>query len=149
MTCSPQTECGINGSISINGGNIKTATSCCMKDFCIPTLPTLPADSSHSNGLRCRSCISTDSTWCYTLANVQCTGNETMCVLQTTEQSGSTSLSMAARGCATKSLCDLKTQVYKTNDLTTVNQYICTSGCHNKRPYEITIVWILLLRLLF
>lgn len=50
MTCAPQTQCDVNGTISITGSNVKMASSCCSTDNCIPYLPSLPADSSVSNG---------------------------------------------------------------------------------------------------
>ncbi|XP_077312653.1 phospholipase A2 inhibitor and Ly6/PLAUR domain-containing protein-like [Lithobates pipiens] len=147
MTCAPRTQCDVNGTIGITGSNIKMASSCCSTDNCIPYLPSLPADSSVSNGLRCRSCISSYSTWCYSLSNIQCTGNETMCLLRSKTQSGSQP--MALRGCATKSICDLKSQSYKVNGVSTNIEYICTSGGNVNSFCILTVACILLLKLLF
>ncbi|XP_040182763.1 phospholipase A2 inhibitor 25 kDa subunit-like [Rana temporaria] len=128
-SCVPQDECDKTGSMTIpSNGRVKLGTSCCGTDLCTPTLPSLPGDSSVSNGLTCRSCISADSTWCYTSDTMQCTGNENMCFLQTTKISGTTSSSIAMRGCATKSICDLGSQSSSVAGLKTEVKFICTNG---------------------
>ncbi|CAJ0933853.1 unnamed protein product [Ranitomeya imitator] len=45
----------------------------------------VPSRNSTQNGLVCRTCTSPDSTWCYTSDTMQCTGDEDMCILQTTK----------------------------------------------------------------
>ncbi|XP_072282872.1 uncharacterized protein [Pyxicephalus adspersus] len=127
-TCFPENQCTLSGSLSTNGARIKSAVSCCNTDNCTPSLPSLPGDSSVSNGLTCRSCVSADSTWCYTSDTIQCTGNENMCLLQTTKISGSVSLSTAIRGCSTKSFCDFGSQSSSIDGLSTEVKFICTSG---------------------
>ncbi|XP_077116287.1 uncharacterized protein LOC143770500 [Ranitomeya variabilis] len=121
--CSPDTQCGIGGSISTSQQQLRMAVSCCGTDNCTPYLPALPTKSTNPNGLVCRFCTSADSTWCYT---VQCTGDENMCLIQSTTISGSTSSSTAIRGCATKPICDLVIQ-YVTLDSGLLNvETVCT-----------------------
>ncbi|KAM9299500.1 uncharacterized protein PAF06_016579 [Gastrophryne carolinensis] len=85
--------------------------------------------NSTSNGLVCRTCATADSTWCYTSDTMTCTGNENMCILQTTKISvGSQSASAALRGCATKSMCDIGSQSQSAGGASTEVKFICTSG---------------------
>ncbi|XP_069599183.1 urokinase plasminogen activator surface receptor-like [Ranitomeya imitator] len=126
--CSPPSQCSINGSISTSQLQLRMAASCCDTDNCTPDLPELPTKSTNSNGLVCRSCISADSTWCYTPDTIQCTGDENMCLLQSTKISGSPSTSTAIRGCATKSICDLGSKTETFGGLTVDVKTHCTSG---------------------
>ncbi|XP_041425673.1 phospholipase A2 inhibitor and Ly6/PLAUR domain-containing protein-like isoform X2 [Xenopus laevis] len=128
LSCAPQSKCDKQGSISIPQAKIKQGISCCFTDNCTPTTPTLPVDSSQQNGLVCRSCISADSTWCYTSDTMQCTGEEKMCILQSTKITGSQSLSTAVRGCATKSICDIGSNSISTPQLSMDVKISCTSG---------------------
>ncbi|XP_075462784.1 LOW QUALITY PROTEIN: uncharacterized protein LOC142498161 [Ascaphus truei] len=107
--CEPQTRCGINGSI---------------------TLPTykLPANNNIKNGVTCRTCISADSDYCYTSDTVECTGDEKMCLLQSTKISGSISSKVALRGCATESICNIGSQSASGNGLTTEVITKCSNG---------------------
>ncbi|KAM5131911.1 phospholipase A2 inhibitor NAI-like [Mantella aurantiaca] len=124
-SCMPQDQCGLNGSATIVFGvKMRMGISCCSSHLCTPTVPTLPRVSLVSNGLTCRSCISADYTWC--TGTIQCTGDENMCLLQTSKLSGIMSASTAIRGCATKSLCDLGSLFYNTKVLTADIKFICT-----------------------
>ncbi|KAM4652878.1 phospholipase A2 inhibitor and Ly6/PLAUR domain-containing protein-like [Discoglossus pictus] len=116
-SCGLQSECNIQRSLSNSDLKMKYGSSCCNTDNCTPSTPTLPSDSSQLNGQVCQSCVSASSTWCYSGSTVKCTGNETMCALQSTSLSGSQA---AIRGCATKSICDLSSS--------SIVQYSCTSG---------------------
>ncbi|XP_077312655.1 phospholipase A2 inhibitor and Ly6/PLAUR domain-containing protein-like [Lithobates pipiens] len=129
QSCVPQKQCDLKGSVSLpNGEKGKMATSCCGTDDCTPTLPSLPVDSSASNGLTCRSCKVENSDWCYTSDTMKCTGGENMCLLQTVKITGSQSVAHAARGCATKSICDLGSQSYNIQGMSTDIRFTCTSG---------------------
>ncbi|XP_040182765.1 phospholipase A2 inhibitor 25 kDa subunit-like [Rana temporaria] len=130
MSCLPQDECGLSGSATFPSGvTLRMGSSCCSTSLCIPTLPSLPwYNSMPNNGLTCGSCKSADSTWCYTSNTIQCTGDENMCLLHTTKMSGMISMSTAFRGCATKSLCNLSSQSYSTEDVSAERKFICTSG---------------------
>ncbi|XP_056398159.1 phospholipase A2 inhibitor and Ly6/PLAUR domain-containing protein-like [Hyla sarda] len=125
--CIASHECNFNGSLSIQHGKAKRVTSCCNTNHCTPTIPPFPTQSSDPNGVVCRSCISADSTWCYTSDTIQCTGDENMCLLQTTKIRGSVSASTAVRGCGTKSLCDLGGQLPDISGLSLKTEFICTS----------------------
>ncbi|CAJ0967370.1 unnamed protein product [Ranitomeya imitator] len=126
--CSPPSQCSIKGSISTSQLQLRMAASCCDTDNCTPDLPELPSKSTNSNELVCRSCISADSTWCHTPDTIQCTGDENMCLLQSTKISGSASSSTAIRGCATKSICDLGSNTAALGGLTVDVKTVCTSG---------------------
>ncbi|KAG8550147.1 hypothetical protein GDO81_028171 [Engystomops pustulosus] len=144
--CTLTSQCSFNGSISMVQATIKTGISCCDTDNCTPILPTVPTPSSNSNGVTCRSCITADSTWCYTSDTIQCTGDENMCLLQSTEISGE--LSTAIRGCSTKSFCDLGSQSTSVGGVTTNVKFICTSGgmTVHKVLFTPVIVCLLLLK---
>lgn len=150
-SCQPASKCGMKGSISIQGGDIRTVTACCDTDGCTPALPPLPTKSYDDNGLVCRSCVSADSTWCYTSDTLPCTGDENMCLLQTTQLTGPVSTSVAVRGCATKSICDLGSQSQSVGDLSIKVQFICTSDGTSVHNVVLTpaIACLLLLRLFF
>uniref|UniRef100_A0A8C5PIA8 UPAR/Ly6 domain-containing protein n=1 Tax=Leptobrachium leishanense TaxID=445787 RepID=A0A8C5PIA8_9ANUR len=82
--CVPKNQCNLQVSLSVINVMSRFGGSCCNTDNCTPDLPTLPAVNTTFNGLVCRTCVSADSDWCYTKDTVQCTGNENMCLLQTT-----------------------------------------------------------------
>ncbi|XP_040277191.1 phospholipase A2 inhibitor and Ly6/PLAUR domain-containing protein-like [Bufo bufo] len=126
--CAPSSQCGFWGSVTLQQGHIRMSTSCCNTDNCAPDLPTFPTTNSTPNGLVCRSCMSADSSWCYTDDTVQCTGDENRCLLMKTYVSGSMSLSTAFRGCATKSICDIGSQSKSFGGVTSSIKFICTSG---------------------
>uniref|UniRef100_A0A8C5WJN9 UPAR/Ly6 domain-containing protein n=1 Tax=Leptobrachium leishanense TaxID=445787 RepID=A0A8C5WJN9_9ANUR len=127
--CVLRKECDFQGGISLLADiKILLGRSCCYTDLCIPAQPKLPAVSTRFNGLVCRTCVSTYSDWCYTDDTVHCTGNENMCLLQTTSITGAVSMTNALRGCATKSLCDLGSQTAETAGQKVDVRFICTSG---------------------
>lgn len=82
--CVSQDWCNMRGSISFpNNIRTKMGVSCCTTDHCTPTFPSLPKDSSESNGVTCPACISIDSNHCDCSEMMQCTGNETTCLRMT------------------------------------------------------------------
>ncbi|XP_075047324.1 phospholipase A2 inhibitor NAI-like isoform X2 [Mixophyes fleayi] len=109
LSCVHKNQCNTQGSITTNYGKIKRSTSCCHTDNCIAPMPTMPADNLQPNGLICPTCQS-DSIWCYTAETMLCTGDENMCYFQTTELYEPERISSAFRGCASESICSLKTQ---------------------------------------
>ncbi|XP_040277122.1 phospholipase A2 inhibitor and Ly6/PLAUR domain-containing protein-like isoform X3 [Bufo bufo] len=149
--CAPSSQCGLKGSVGLQQGHIRMSTSCCNTDNCAPDPPTYATTSSTPNGLVCRSCMSADSTWCYTDDTVQCTGDENMCLLMTTYVSGSMSASTAIRGCASKSICDIGSQSASAGGVTSDVKFICTSGGLSVHNIVLTpaIVCLLLLKLFF
>uniref|UniRef100_A0A8C5QSE4 UPAR/Ly6 domain-containing protein n=1 Tax=Leptobrachium leishanense TaxID=445787 RepID=A0A8C5QSE4_9ANUR len=127
--CFLPNQCNIEGYMSILA-KVKSqiGTSCCDTDGCTPPLPKLPAVSTKLNGLVCRGCFSTDSDWCDTDSAVQCSGNETMCLLETTITTGARSEKGAVRGCATESLCDIGSHSVDFGNKKITSRYNCTSG---------------------
>ncbi|XP_075183519.1 phospholipase A2 inhibitor NAI-like [Anomaloglossus baeobatrachus] len=145
-SCEPSSECDFNGSITLQYGNISMVTSCCDTDNCIPKTQPLPKKGTDPNGLVCRSCVSA-SAWCYTSDTIQCTGNETMCIFRSTKVTGSSS-SIALRGCATKSMCDLGSWSQNVNNVSIEVKDVCTSGGKSVHRLILapTIVCLLLLK---
>uniref|UniRef100_A0A8C5W6X5 UPAR/Ly6 domain-containing protein n=1 Tax=Leptobrachium leishanense TaxID=445787 RepID=A0A8C5W6X5_9ANUR len=126
--CVPKNQCNLQGSVSVINVMSRFGGSCCNTDNCTPDLPTLPAVNTTFNGLVCRTCVSADSDWCYTKDTVQCTGNENMCLLQTTSITGEVSMNTALRGCTTKSLCDLSQHTAEYAGQKLDVRFICTGG---------------------
>ncbi|XP_066428746.1 phospholipase A2 inhibitor and Ly6/PLAUR domain-containing protein-like [Eleutherodactylus coqui] len=145
--CTPSSECKLSGTMSITQGRIALGISCCSTDNCTPTLPTVPTKSHNPNGVICQSCVSAQSTWCYTSDTIQCTADENMCLLQGTEIPGL--LSTAVRGCATKSLCDLGSHSYTAGGSTIKSTFTCTSSAISAHKVVLTpaILCLLLLKL--
>ncbi|XP_056399865.1 phospholipase A2 inhibitor NAI-like [Hyla sarda] len=135
-SCSPPTNCNAAGSMTIPGGTVQTNATCCSTDNCVPPTPTLTAaptsnstnSTSAVNGVTCRSCATVNSDWCYTSDTIRCTGNELSCVMHSTKITGPQAVTMAVRGCATRSLCTLSTQSFSTSELSSVNTFVCTDG---------------------
>ncbi|XP_077312657.1 phospholipase A2 inhibitor and Ly6/PLAUR domain-containing protein-like [Lithobates pipiens] len=128
MACMTQDKCDITGSGTIpQNAKIKMGTSCCATDGCTPPPPSMPQDSSVSNGVACTSCISMDSAYCYSSDKIQCTGDEDRCFLQATKASGQTPKYTAVRGCATKSVCDLGSRSFSSEGVKPDNYVICGS----------------------
>ncbi|KAM4015675.1 phospholipase A2 inhibitor NAI-like [Anomaloglossus baeobatrachus] len=148
-TCTVSSQCNMKGSITLQQGRIRTVTACCNTDDCAPVVPPLSTINYTRNGLVCRSCVSADSTWCYTSDTMQCTGDENMCLLQTTKITESGTVATAIRGCATKSICDLGSQSQSAAGVSTEVKFICTNGGTSVHKVVLTpaIVCLLLLKL--
>ncbi|XP_040183165.1 phospholipase A2 inhibitor and Ly6/PLAUR domain-containing protein-like [Rana temporaria] len=124
MLCISQDKCNMSGSASLpRNGKMKIGTSCCGTDECTPTLPSLPADSSASNGVICRTCVTADPNGCSSSDRKSCTGDENMCFFLPTKSSGG---GISAGGCATKSFCD-----FSRKDGAQEGVFICTSGSNS------------------
>ncbi|XP_075183195.1 phospholipase A2 inhibitor 25 kDa subunit-like [Anomaloglossus baeobatrachus] len=150
-SCGSSTDCGFQGSLSIPEGQIRMGISCCSSsDNCTPDTPSLPAQSSTPNGQVCQHCVSATSTYCSSSNTMQCTGNENMCLLESTKMSGSTTSSSAIRGCATKSICDLGSQSQTTGDLTVDVKFTCSNRSISVQTFVLTpVIFCLLLTKLF
>ncbi|XP_069599046.1 phospholipase A2 inhibitor and Ly6/PLAUR domain-containing protein-like [Ranitomeya imitator] len=150
-TCALSSECGFIGSMTIQQIKYRMGISCCHFENCAPLTPSLPSRNSTQNGLVCRTCTSPDSTWCYTSDTMQCTGDEDMCILQTTKITGSNPVSTAMRGCATKSICDLGNQYQNIGNVVTEVKIFCTDGGLSVHKVLLTpvIVCLLLLKMFF
>ncbi|XP_040277284.1 uncharacterized protein LOC120992389 [Bufo bufo] len=152
-------ECNFLGSMRLQQLQIRMNTLCYGHPNCTVNGYS-PTENSTLNGLGCPSCLSDNSTWCYTDETIQCRGDETMCLLlQTTQESGSMSTSTAFRGCTTKSFCDLGSQSQNETGSSTEVKFNCTrastidstSGSLSVHKVVLTpaIVCFLLLKLLF
>ncbi|KAM3923132.1 phospholipase A2 inhibitor NAI-like [Leptodactylus fuscus] len=129
-SCAPVNHCNMTGSSSFPDGTLNMAATCCtVQDRCTPSAPLLATtNNTVPNGVVCRQCQSINSDQCNTQNTKQCYGNENMCIrLDTTTTAYETS-ALAFRGCATRSVCDVKQQLFKTSQLTAAYNYICTSA---------------------
>uniref|UniRef100_A0A8C5QSY0 UPAR/Ly6 domain-containing protein n=1 Tax=Leptobrachium leishanense TaxID=445787 RepID=A0A8C5QSY0_9ANUR len=126
-SCLPESQCTMDGTITFIDGKTKIGTSCCNTTNCTPTNPSLPADSEEVNGVTCPSCISDDLKTCSTSDYIECTGDEDMCVSQTTKIKGNNAFPAALRGCSTKSVCDLGSLKLSSKDITLKVKFTCTS----------------------
>ncbi|MEE6481979.1 hypothetical protein FKM82_013094 [Ascaphus truei] len=147
--CESQSKCGMSGSVSIADGKIKIGATCCTSDNCTPPIPTLPADNHQRNGVTCRTCTSADSDWCYTSDTMGCTGDEKMCLLQTTTMSEPISSNVAIRGCATESICNVGSQNVSSSGVNLRVTYKCSNRSVGLHPgFFLTVVALLLIKLL-
>ncbi|MEE6515494.1 hypothetical protein FKM82_024307 [Ascaphus truei] len=126
--CETKSHCNMSGSTSIPNSMTKMVTSCCTTDNCTPPMPTLPADNGVMNGLTCSTCFSANSDYCYTSDTMQCTGSENMCLLQSTKITGSMAKTMASRGCATESICNIGTHSSSYNGTNMEMIIKCSNG---------------------
>ncbi|KAM4015676.1 phospholipase A2 inhibitor and Ly6/PLAUR domain-containing protein-like [Anomaloglossus baeobatrachus] len=148
-TCMPSSQCGFKGNMNTQKGRMWTTVSCCNTDNCTPAFPLLPAVDPTLNGKVCPSCISTASASCDSSNTMQCSGNENMCLLQSTQSTGFVSL-LAVRGCATKNFCDLGTQNFDVDGVEMEIKFTCpTGGTSVHRVFLTPAVVCLLLKLLF
>ncbi|KAG8540828.1 hypothetical protein GDO81_030244, partial [Engystomops pustulosus] len=147
-SCLPSSQCDINGSFTMKQGTSRLANTCCRSDSCTPTVPELPAISTAANGVVCPSCISVGSSWCDMVDTMQCTGDEKMCIAQTTDTG---SFKVAFRGCATKTLCDIGDQSETIRGVTTKTNLTCTNGGMSVQKVVLTpaIVCLLLQKFFF
>ncbi|CAI9611972.1 unnamed protein product [Staurois parvus] len=126
--CAPKDQCNTPGSISIPGGKIKRNTSCCFTDNCYPPTPTLPEDNFEPNGVTCATCASSYSDWCYNDKTMRCTGDENMCILESSHQYEPIDQMLALRGCATRSICDIGTQEISYGHINMTMKIKCSSA---------------------
>ncbi|KAG8548823.1 hypothetical protein GDO81_024010 [Engystomops pustulosus] len=129
--------------------SVKTTVSCCNTDNCDPPALTFPDKNHQKNGKVCRSCVTANSDWCYTSDTIECSGNETMCMLQTTKISGIISLQTALRGCATRSLCDYGVHRIEAGGVRANVEFICTDGSSKQKAYFSGIFALALLSLFY
>ncbi|XP_068097503.1 phospholipase A2 inhibitor gamma subunit B-like isoform X2 [Hyperolius riggenbachi] len=129
LSCGNPSQCDVNGSLTFYYGSIRTATSCCSANNCVPPTPTVPTKSTVKNGLTCRTCSSDDSSYCYTGETMECTGNEFKCGRMARSLSGSVTKKDAIRGCATKSYCEIiGNQVTSIQGLNVDMKMYCSDG---------------------
>ncbi|MEE6481898.1 hypothetical protein FKM82_013055 [Ascaphus truei] len=150
-TCESQSKCDMSGSLTFTAFKTKMSTSCCSTDNCTPSEPTLPADNNTKNGVTCPSCMNLVSDYCSTLGTIQCTGEEKKCLLQSRTSTGSISSTVAIRGCATESFCNVGSKSESSDgDITTEVKNKCTNGSIGLHPgFFFPAMALLLLKLLF
>ncbi|XP_073425943.1 phospholipase A2 inhibitor NAI-like [Dendrobates tinctorius] len=126
--CAPQSECSVNGSFSYYSTTERIATTCCFNDLCSPEKPKVPSTNSQINGVICSKCtLSGDA--CGADQNMNCTGNETMCMLMSTKKTiGLQTTLSITRGCASSSYCTRSNITFTSNDVQTEITYQCTTG---------------------
>ncbi|XP_075183281.1 uncharacterized protein LOC142255711 [Anomaloglossus baeobatrachus] len=134
-SCAPKNQCNITGSSSFSGGTMEMAATCCSEtDMCTPADPQLPStNSTQPNGRVCTMCQSINSDGCDTKNTMSCDGNESMCIHFTTTTTVFQTSELAFRGCSTRSICDINQQLFKTNQLMTVYNYVCSEASSNLR----------------
>ncbi|KAM3921583.1 uncharacterized protein RB166_010993 [Leptodactylus fuscus] len=148
-TCLSPDYCGFMGSLSNSQRRIWASMTCCYTDNCTPTIPPVPAASSTPNGVVCSSCISDGYSGCTSSDTVTCTGDEDTCVLETAKITGPyRNTFFSARGCSTKSLCNLGSQVIPVLDTSLKLDFACTGGTQSVHKVVLTptIVCLLLLK---
>nr|DBA15790.1 TPA: hypothetical protein GDO54_003254 [Pyxicephalus adspersus] len=129
LSCGSRSECNMNGSLTYNRGKLRTGTSCCDTDNCIPPFPILPNESSQKNGLICTTCASETSSYCITREKIECTGEEIKCGRMARNVKGTISKNDALRGCTTKSYCGLLgNQMYTIQEVNVIMKMYCTDG---------------------
>ncbi|CAH2318609.1 Hypothetical predicted protein [Pelobates cultripes] len=145
-SCEKNSFCGLSGTIGFQKGKVKTATTCCSSDSCKPQTPALPRDSTQRVGLNCSSCSTVNSAFCHTNEIIECTGEETKCILQSTIISGIANSKSAVRGCATKNICDFGSQSYDFGDGNKVKtEVMCSNGSINLLPKSMLLTIISLM----
>lgn len=120
---------------------------CCQAEQCNQQdLP--PQPSSQANGVQCPACSSDTALTCYPVP-LQCTGAETECIdVIGTARSGHGSLpymALYAKGCATRSACNLNMTVLETVHIRT----FCTCGSTPLRVFSPVLASLFLLKVLF
>ncbi|XP_069803283.1 uncharacterized protein [Dendropsophus ebraccatus] len=126
-TFTDPSNCDFKGSMSFGYGRFRMVILCCDTDDCSPPVPPLPTPSYIPNGLICESSASHDSIQLFPPGNIQCTGDEDMCIHHTGHQTEPYSSTETVQGCATKSLCDLSGPLINILGLATEVKNICTS----------------------
>ncbi|KAJ1132763.1 hypothetical protein NDU88_011066 [Pleurodeles waltl] len=59
---------------------IRGNSTCCTTNDCLPPTPTVPVTGTTLNGVMCRTCVTGDSTYCYTRDTIECKGIQNKCV---------------------------------------------------------------------
>ncbi|XP_075696509.1 phospholipase A2 inhibitor gamma subunit B-like [Rhinoderma darwinii] len=127
-SCVPENQCQGPGSFSTHNSQSKKGFSCCYTDNCTPSSPVLSPDNTRQNGLTCPTCTVNGGDWCDDGRTMQCTGEETMCILQYSKMSGTLSRESVLRGCATPTICNIGNQSVITDDLNVEVRISCTGG---------------------
>ncbi|CAJ0933849.1 unnamed protein product [Ranitomeya imitator] len=137
--CAQLSECNATGIYSTSTtSSERIATTCCSENLCTPEKPIVPEGNSTPNGLKCPKC----SSWrpsCDTLRTLNCAGDQTMCLIETTkETTGSLNVTSIKRGCASEGFCYkrnesstagtvLKETTYSCTRATSIDEHTCTS----------------------
>ncbi|XP_075183284.1 uncharacterized protein LOC142255713 [Anomaloglossus baeobatrachus] len=126
--CAPQSECNVNGSFTYYNTSERIATTCCFNDSCSSEKPKVPSTTLLSNGIICSKC-SLAGPACGADQNMNCTGNETMCLLMSTKYILGTQTTLSlVRGCASRGYCIKSNTSHPSAEGYTEITYQCTSG---------------------
>ncbi|KAG8543577.1 hypothetical protein GDO81_024269 [Engystomops pustulosus] len=147
-SCFTSFQCDIKTTITGKQEISRISNTCCRSDNCTPAVPELLPLTPEANGMVCPSCISVGSTWCKILDTTQCTGDEKMCIAQTTQRG---SFKVAFRGCATKTLCDKGDNSETIGGVTTKTNLTCFNGGMSVQKVVLTpaIVCLVFLKFFF
>ncbi|CAH2318617.1 Hypothetical predicted protein [Pelobates cultripes] len=126
-SCQPVRKCSQYGTMSYSGAKISFLSKCCANNNCTPSIPTWPNSNSTVKRRTCPSCSSNNSSCTYS-NEIQCTGNETICVSRNLQTSGAMSEEEAIRGCGTTSLCFLKSLSATGGGVNVKMNFTCYSG---------------------
>ncbi|XP_071969176.1 phospholipase A2 inhibitor and Ly6/PLAUR domain-containing protein-like [Engystomops pustulosus] len=148
--CISNLSCEATGTMTTSQGQLWVLTKCCNTDNCTTADFSFPANAE-ANGLLCPSCVATDYSWCYGSRYIQCTGNETKCLLASMNLQGVFPDSNAMRGCATQALSDLGSNKLQTSGLSKVFTFTSSKGTRNVQKVFLNpaVVGILLLKFFF
>ncbi|XP_044134445.1 phospholipase A2 inhibitor and Ly6/PLAUR domain-containing protein-like [Bufo gargarizans] len=114
--------------VRFDKGILKINVACCNTDACTPPEPTIPPEKPgtkdeklKSNGIRCKSCFAENAKACDCNTFVNCSGEEMKCISrQISVSSGSYNHVAAIRGCATKDMCQYRTENITSKTMQTI-----------------------------
>ncbi|KAM4015479.1 phospholipase A2 inhibitor gamma subunit B-like [Anomaloglossus baeobatrachus] len=149
-SCVPEDQCQGPGSFSTLTSQSKKGFSCCYTDNCTPSPPVFSPDNTKPNGLTCPSCTGNDVDWCDTGTTMECTGEETRCIVQHSKMSGALSQDSILRGCATPTICNIGNQSVNTDGISVEVHISCTGGGggRHRDSFLQTFIGLILLTLL-
>ncbi|XP_069803685.1 phospholipase A2 inhibitor and Ly6/PLAUR domain-containing protein-like [Dendropsophus ebraccatus] len=141
-------KCHFKGNINLNGTKFRMAATCCDTEDCTPPDPGFLPISFEPNGLVCPSCTRKRSSWCEPSGIVQCTGDETRCVLMVEDGNDDyreIDHLISYRGCATKGVCNLG-GLSNTGEMKYTLKFQCSGGGRSVQTGVLTpAIWCLLL----
>ncbi|XP_069058177.1 phospholipase A2 inhibitor and Ly6/PLAUR domain-containing protein-like [Pleurodeles waltl] len=128
---------------------IRGNSTCCTTNDCLPPTPTVPVTGTTLNGVMCRTCVTGDSTYCYTRDTIECKGIQNKCVHLGIKTTGKVYSTVAFRGCGSPHLCATGTFVSTSEDVTTEITMQCSdSAIRPEHGLFLTAITFLLLKLL-
>ncbi|XP_073513693.1 uncharacterized protein [Phyllobates terribilis] len=119
--CAQPSECNATGIFSTSfHSSERMATTCCSENLCTPEKPIAPDGSSTPNGLKCPE-------W-----NLNCAGDQTMCLVKTGKQStGSETVTSIEGGCASEGFCYQRNESSTAGTVLSETTYTCTRATND------------------